>query len=184
MELTHLNSTQSDIEGPKRNLLQVPAYYAEISKTSDGGKTWKTVFNDVGNFYFNGIDCPDTQNCWVVGESESDSLTPGVRILHTSDGGTTWQTQLYVNDSTYSMMDVAFINATEGWACGGILTETHFAGEFWHTSDAGKTWTPQQVQGVYGTTLSFVWINQTLGQYVGWATAFTRSGQSSVLMYK
>jgi len=76
------------------------------------------------------------------------------------------------------------LNATEGWACGGILTQRNFAGEFWHTSDGGKTWKNQSVAGVYGTTLSFVWVNQTLGQYVGWATAFTLNGQSSVLMYK
>jgi len=168
MEVTSIDSVDESIKGPDRKLLQVPAYYAAISKTADGGKTWKTVYEDTGNFYFNGIDCPDTQNCWVVGESESDSLTPGVRILHTGDGGATWQTQLYVNDSTYSLMDVAFVNATEGWACGGILTQRNFAGEFWHTSDGGKTWKNESVvQGVYGTTLSFVWVNQTLGQYVG-----------------
>jgi photosystem II stability/assembly factor-like uncharacterized protein len=165
-----------------RNLLQVPGYWAEISKTSDGGKTWKTMFKDVGNFYFNGIDCPDENNCYVVGESESDSLSPGVRILHTGDGGNTWEVQLFVADPTYSLLDISFINATEGWATGGVLTETHFTGDFWHTSDAGKTWTPETVSGVYGTALSFVWVNAT--QYVGWATAFTRSGQSSVLMYK
>jgi len=177
-------SSEGSMAGPERKLLQVPGYYAEISKTADGGKTWTTVYNDEGNFYFNGIDCPDTQNCYVVGESESDSLNPGVRILHTGDGGKTWDVQLYVNDPTYSMLDISFINATEGWAAGGILTETHFTGEFWHTSDAGKTWIPQNVSGVYGTALTFTWVNETLGQYVGWATAFTRSGQSSVLMYK
>jgi len=74
------------------------------------------------------------------------------------------------------------VNKTEGWAAGGILTETKFEGEFWHTSDGGKTWAPQQVAGVYGTALSFAWVTDT--QYVGWATAFTRSGQSSVLIYK
>jgi len=179
MEVTLSN--QTDIQPPRRSLLQVPGYYAEISKTSDGGKTWNTVFHDIGNFYFNGIDCVDENTCWVVGESESDSLTPGARILHTADGGANWEVQLYVNDSTYSLLDIGFVNATEGWAIGGILTE-RFDGEFWHTTDAGKTWNPQQLAGVYGTALSFAWVSDT--QYVGWATAFTRNGQSSVLIYK
>jgi photosystem II stability/assembly factor-like uncharacterized protein len=165
-----------------RHLLQTPDYWAEITKTTDGGKTWTTVYHDVGNFYFNAIDCPDVNNCYAVGESESDSLSPGVRILHTGDGGATWETQLFVQDPTYSLMDISFISPTEGWATGGILTQTHFTGDFWHTTDSGKTWKAETVSGVYGNGLSFVWVNQTA--YVGWATAFTRSGQSSVLMYK
>jgi len=162
-----------------RRLLQ-SGYMAQIAKTSDGGRTWSTVYND-GDFYFNGIDCPSVNHCFVVGESESDSPNPGCRILHTADGGQTWEVQLYVNDSTYSLLDIAMVSETEGWATGGVLTEK-FQGTYWHTSDGGKTWTPQEVTGIYGNALSFVPISDT--NYVGWSTAFTRSGQSSTLIYK
>jgi hypothetical protein len=176
--------TRTLAESHDRKLLQSNGYIAEISKTSDGGKTWSTVYNNTGNFYFNAIDCWDTENCWVVGESDSDSANPGVRILHTADGGKNWDVQLFINDSDYSMMDVNFINATEGWVAGGILQESHFTGVFWRTSDAGKTWVASNVSGVYGTALSFTPLDATSGTYVGWATALTREGQSSVLMYK
>jgi len=161
-----------------RKLLQ-SGYIAQIAKTSDAGKTWQTMFEST-DFYFNGIDCPSENHCFVVGESESDSPNPGCRILHTSDGGANWEVQLYVNDSTYSLMDIAMVNETEGWATGGILTEK-FNGEYWHTSDGGKTWTPQAIEGVYGNALTFA-VNGD--SYVGWSTAFTRSGQSSTLIYK
>jgi len=163
---------------PSRRLLQ-SGYMAQIAKTADGGKTWQTVFN-ADDFYFNGIDCPSENHCFVVGESESDSPNPGCRILHTADGGATWEVQLYVNNSAYSLLDIAMFNETEGWATGGVLDEK-FQGTYWHTSDGGKTWTAEEVQGIYGNALSFVANGDS---YVGWSTAFTRSGQSSTLIYK
>jgi len=167
---------------PGRRLLQT-GYAAAITKSSDGGKTWTTVFQDLGNYYFNAIDCPTETDCWIVGESESDSPQPGVRILHTGDGGKNWDVQMYNASSDYSLMDISMLNTTEGWAAGGKLTEADFEGHFWHTTDGGKTWTLENlVKNVYGNDLSFVW-NQDK-TYVGWATAFTKSGQSSTLIYK
>jgi len=165
-----------------RNLLQTYGYDAAISKTSDGGKTWTTVYNDTGNFYFNDIDCPTTTDCWAVGESESDSPQPGVRILHTADGGQNWDVQLYVNNPDYSLMEIACVNSTECWAVGGIFSRI-INGLFYHTSDGGKTWVnAQTLNDEYPTALSFY---QPPGssKYYGWATAFTLEGQSSVLVY-
>jgi len=164
-----------------RRLLQA-GYAASVIKTSDGGQTWTKVYEDLGNFYTNAIDCPTANECWVVGESESDSPQPGVRILHTGDGGNTWEVQMYNSTSTYSLMDISMLNTTEGWATGGMLSEREFEGHFWHTVDGGKSWSLQQVQGVYGNALSLAFNEDDT--YVGWATAFTRSGQSSTLIYK
>jgi photosystem II stability/assembly factor-like uncharacterized protein len=67
---------------------------AEIVKTSDGGKTWTSLFYDEGNFYFNQIDCADETHCCAVGEADA-SAAPGVRIYCTVDGTTF--TQVYFN---------------------------------------------------------------------------------------
>jgi photosystem II stability/assembly factor-like uncharacterized protein len=32
-------------------------YTAELWKSVDGGKTWKSLFSDEGSFYFNDISC-------------------------------------------------------------------------------------------------------------------------------
>jgi len=167
-----------------RSLLQTSGYVAAVARTTDGGKTWATVFSDMGDYYFNDIDCPTTTDCWVVGESESDSPNPGVRIIHTADGGATWDTQLYINDPTYSLIEIAMVNATEGWASGAILTRG-INGQFFHTTD-GKTWTmAQALTDEYAMAMSlFKNPNAANGTYQGWASAFTLEGSSSVLVYK
>jgi len=172
----------SHLTRPARSLQQEYGYKAAIAASHDGGKTWATVYNDTGNFYFNDIDCPTATDCWVVGESESDSSEPGVRILHSGDSGATWQVQYYNNNPDYSLMEVAMLNSQEGWACGGLLTHS-ITGEFWHTTNGGVTWNLEQsVADAYCTAISFV--QPTGSPYLGWATAFTLEGQSSVLVYK
>jgi len=175
-----LGLEETPVNPAGRRLHQTSGYLAAISKTTDAGKTWTTVYNGTG-FYFNDIDCPTTTDCWAVGESESDSPTPGVRILHTGDGGQTWDVQLYVDNPNYSLMEIGMVNATEGWALGGEFTRI-ITGHFWHTSDGGKTWNLEQtVNDEYGSAVSFVPTSSS--DYLGWATAFTTAGQSSVLKY-
>jgi len=173
---------QMALTGPSRRPLQSYPYLAAVSKTTDGGKTFTTVYNDTGNFYFNDIDCPTVTDCWAVGESESDSPNPGVRIVHTSNGGANWDIQLYINNGEYSFTDVGMITTMEGWAVGAILSRS-ITGLFFHTTDGGKTWTQTQtLTDEYPFAIDFY---QATGSntYLGWATALTIEGKSSVLRY-
>jgi len=154
-------------------------YHAAIAKTTDGGKTWKTVYYDQGNFYFNGISCSTELHCWAVGEADNGP-NPGSRILHTNDGGNTWEVQLYNKNPAYSLMAIAMISDTEGWAAGGEL-DAKFQGQFWHTTDGGKTWTDSEIFSIYGNDLSFVVGPQGVK---GFATAFTLEQQSAVCVYE
>jgi hypothetical protein len=169
-----------DPKEPVRALSSDNTYHAAIAKTTDGGKTWNTVFYDQGNFYFNGISCPSENHCYAVGESEGDSPKPGSRIMHTADGGKTWEQQLYNPNPAYSLMAIEMISETEGWAAGGEL-DVSFQGQFWHTLDAGKTWVADHVFGIYGNDLSFA--TGPKG-YKGFATAFTMETQSAVVLYE
>lgn len=128
-------------------------YVAGIAKTTDGGKTWTTVFSKMGEFYFNGIDCWDENNCAAVGEADSGSA-PGARIYVTSDGGKTWTRTMFNAGAANSIMAVTYISATELWASGGAMV-TGIPGHFHHSTDGGKTWTMDVVPGAYGTSLSF-----------------------------
>ena len=92
---------------------------AQIVKTTDGGETWTSVFEDEGNFYLNGIDCLDEDTCVAVGESDADSPSPGSRIFTTVDGGATWNLSLLVSDPQESLMNVVFRSPDEIWAVGG-----------------------------------------------------------------
>lgn len=154
-------------------------YTAGIAKTTDGGRTWKTVFYQEDAFYFNAISCPSENSCFAVGES-SDGPAPGGRILATKDGGATWTVQMYDPNPTLSLFDINMLNEKEGWATGGELS-SNFMGHFYKTNDGGQTWEDNAVQGVYGNNLAFVPTSN--GGYVGYATAFTAESSSSILRY-
>lgn len=124
--------------------------------TTDGGKTWKSVFSKEGEFYFNGIDCSptDPKHCCAVGEA-SDSpervcqcsmrrshRPQGSRIYCTTDGEK-WERMVYYNGTSsegYSLMEIRFVSDKEIWAVGGTLTVVAPAGWFLHSLDGGKTW--------------------------------------------
>lgn len=149
---------------------------AQILKTTDGGKTWESVFWDEGNFYFNQISCFTETNCVAVGEADS-SNQPGIRFYMTTDGFKT-VTRTYFNpSSTLSVLAVDMVSETEVWAAGGNL-DTDFLGYFWHSLDGGKTWSNQTVAGVYGNAMSFPNSSR------GYATAFNFESNSAFLTYQ
>jgi len=166
---------------PIRQLNDNNTYHAAITKTTDGGKTWSTVYYSEGLFYFNAISCPSENHCFAVGEAEGDSKRPGSRIMHTADGGKTWDEQLYNPNPAYSLLAIEMISETEGWAGGGEL-DLSFQGQFWHTLDAGKTWTADHVFGIYANDLSLV--GDTTKGYKGYATCFTMETQSAIALYE
>lgn len=56
----------------------------QISKTTDGGKTWVTTAIASTDGWMRGITCTDANNCWIAGRVN------GKRILRTTNGGTSW----------------------------------------------------------------------------------------------
>ena len=151
-------------------------WQAQIVKTTDGGKTFESVFWDEGNFYFNQISCADEDNCCAVGESDAGPA-PGVRIHCTNDGGKNWKRTFFTGEADLSVMAVEFVTSDIVWAAGGRLSSTNFEGFFWQSTDGGNTWSNETVPGVYGNHMSFP------SESVGYASSFDRDSQSSILQY-
>jgi len=148
---------------------------AQIVKTTDGGKTWTSLFYDE-TFYFNQIGCTDETHCCAVGEADTSS-EPGVRIYCTTDG-TTWNRIMYNDNPNMSIMALRFIDSQNGWAAGGDLAEFGITGYFWQTTDGGQTWTNSTVPGQYGNDISFPTASK------GYAVAFNQEDQSSLLVFQ
>lgn len=137
-------------------------YQAQITMTKDGGSTFTTVFNDVGNFYFNSIDCQPSNPDWccAVGEADSDSPQSGARIHCTQDGGSTWNRTFYAPGTAsegFSLMEIAYATDLDVWALGGELSSIFPSAWFLYSSDGGVTWshgTPP-MQGYMSLGLSF-----------------------------
>lgn len=137
-------------------------YQAQITKTTDGGATFTTVFNQSNAFYFNGIDCQPSNADWccACAESDSDSPVPGARVLCTQDGGTTWKQNFYAPATStygYSLMEIRFTTDTDVWAVGGQLNAIDTTAMFINSQDGGVTWTQQiMFPGEYAMGLSVV----------------------------
>jgi photosystem II stability/assembly factor-like uncharacterized protein len=118
-------------------------FYAAISKTTDGGKTYTVVYQNTGNFYMNDIDCTTADHCVAVAEGPG-----GAMIMNTHDGGKTWNTR--VNEPAgASCVAVKMIDDMEGWAaCGIAISQFDIQSHFWHTTDGGDNWSNVMMKGL------------------------------------
>jgi photosystem II stability/assembly factor-like uncharacterized protein len=92
-----------------------------IMATNNGGSNWTTQYSGSSSSDFNAIDMlPDNLHGWAV---SGDGL-----VFTTTDGGVDWNAQVSGIDTI--LLDVDFVNATNGWACGT-------SGTILHTGDGG-----------------------------------------------
>ena len=112
-------------------------YSAQIFRTTDGGKTFKSVFESVDLFYFNGIECSDVKTCYAVGSGDK-----AVYIYATKDGGDSWRVAYEmprVNGAHYSLMSIGVSDGTV-IAAGGGQTAKGYESFIVTSDDAGETW--------------------------------------------
>jgi hypothetical protein len=103
----HVLAANAHAEGGGVSAAAPSTWEAQIAKTTDGGKTWSTVFTKVGAFYFNEIECTDERTCCVVAETGGGNGTEGAgTFFHcTQDGGATWVETLANPDPDSSLSE-------------------------------------------------------------------------------
>lgn len=168
----NLRSEDADDEG------ETGTYMNQVLKTTDGGKTWTSVYKQNGENYPNGIHCYDANTCAFVAESSDDSAKPGVSIYYTADGGNNWKEVMYLQSGSMSLMQVRMVSATEFHAVGGNLDNHDFGTLHFHTTDAGQKF--EQIDSLRGTYLNSL---QFVNEGLAYGSAFTKAGQSTVLKY-
>jgi hypothetical protein len=154
-------------------------WFGAVSKTTDGGKTWTQVFQtdlEKDTLYFNGISCSSESHCAVVAEGYDEQGNYKTVGYVTFDGGLTWTASLSTAD--VGLMQIKFTSELEGWAAGTSKQGRNLYGQFYHTTDGGKTWALQQsLQNCFAIDMDFA-VNR------GYAACSSSSGSScSVAVY-
>jgi photosystem II stability/assembly factor-like uncharacterized protein len=119
--------------------------WTTIKYTTDGGKTWKTSYEELKSEDFGaGVGL---QNVLFVDRNTGWSIGNSGLIYHTGDGGKHWVRQ----KSGYKksqLWKIQFIDSKTGWIAGTDQT-TAWTGIILHTVDGGHHWKTQyKVDGV------------------------------------
>ncbi len=114
----------------------IAASNALIIKTSDGGKTWKKVYQSNRPFETTWkVSFPSERVGYVTIQSYNPD--PGAkqqRVAKTTDGGETWKEINLVEDAAAREFGIGFINENHGFV--GTMNSG------FETKDGGLTWTP------------------------------------------
>jgi hypothetical protein len=117
--------------GPGRGSAIVDWPGASVSSSSDGGKTWTTIFTGTDGIW--GLDLLSADVGWVVGVTS---------LSRTTDGGSSWQ-QMGEPQGQF-LVAVDFSSSGTGF---GITTK----GQLVSTTDGGSSWAPSGFTGSAGS---------------------------------
>ena len=120
---------------------------SSVLTTSDGGTNWtQSVLPQqpsslVGPVTAQGISCPSTQECFVVGSETLPDGSPSGRVFATDDGGLQWVSQT-LPVSTTSLMGISCPSTTDCVAVGGGIPPRGGPGQavIETTTDGGNDW--------------------------------------------
>jgi photosystem II stability/assembly factor-like uncharacterized protein/dienelactone hydrolase len=109
---------------------------ALVLKTSDGGKTWKKVYQSNRPFETTWkVSFPSEKVGYVTIQSYNpDPNVKQQRVAKTTDGGETWQEINLVEDAGARQFGIGFIDELHGFV--GTMNSGY------ETKDGGSTWTP------------------------------------------
>ncbi|MBS1950982.1 MAG: hypothetical protein OJF59_000055 [Cytophagales bacterium] len=116
-----------------------PAY---IFITADGGKNWKTVYqNESKEAFIDGLDFWDEQK----GVAYGDPVNGRMLVISSPDGGATWQELAENNRPQLKPGEASFAASGTGLRCYGkkeiIITTGGKISRLWKSKNSGETWT-------------------------------------------
>ena len=115
--------------------------HAIVLKTSDGGVTWRRVFETQRLWEITWkLSFPTSRMGYATIQSYNPDKTADWRYVGKSiDGGDTWHEQPLIRDPAWNELGVCFLDESHGWIGGmpGGL-ETRDGGESWSSTTLGK----------------------------------------------
>lgn len=123
--------------------------HARILKTTDGGKSWRAVFDSdrAGDINWK-LAFPSSRIGYatIISYQAPEGEARGY-VVKTDDGGEHWRRLTVSRDRNWIPYGIAFIDEEKGWVGGSTGG--------YATRDGGKTWTPQAM-GLATNRIKFV----------------------------
>ncbi|MEI6885136.1 MAG: YCF48-related protein [Bacteroidota bacterium] len=163
-ELTSISFSDS-LHGWAVGNITTNIFYAQILKTSDGGKSWTEI--EPGTADINSIFFSDSLHGWMCGGSD--------RLFRTSDGGLHWTGS---NIKRYSnFYSIQFTDSLHGCVVGDGGLWPYFGGIAAFSDDGGKTW--HRDDACVGTPLHSIFFTDSgFGYAAGEEGAVVRWGEN------
>jgi photosystem II stability/assembly factor-like uncharacterized protein len=123
--------------------------HARILKTTDGGKSWRAVFDSErpgDNNWKLAFPSPRVGYATIISYRAPDGEARGY-VVKTEDGGEHWRRLTVTHDKDWIPYGINFIDDVSGWVGGSTGG--------YGTSDGGKTWLPQAM-GLSTNKIRFV----------------------------
>ncbi|HEX9655536.1 MAG TPA: YCF48-related protein [Bacteroidota bacterium] len=132
-----------------------------VIRSIDGGHTWQEWSRIAGALYIRDI--------WFI-DIDTGVVLSGLSIYRTNDSGKSWN---QVHSNSLGFLGVAFADESTGVACGqgGIIART---------TDAGLTWTDQQIANYYAGLAAIGFANERVGYTVGLLTGSDTTSQGPI----
>ncbi|MCU7501128.1 MAG: T9SS type A sorting domain-containing protein [Bacteroidota bacterium] len=128
-------------------VISVNANPGSIYLTSDGGKTWKQIFNSSSSSFVD-LSMPAKDNIWAT--------TAKGEIYSTSDGGQSWKIQYYDNTKSGCMLNFIKMFDLKNGVAMGDNSSSDLPAVFLNTSDGGNTWTSVN-PAAFGSSSGDMW---------------------------
>ena len=113
-----------------------------VLKTTDGGETWGTVYQEPGDIEFDDIAVNHTGELFLITNSTRGPAEHTGKIMKSTDAGSNWTT---VDTTNFPLSQITFNNnfgfCTGGYEEGKIIRSDDNGNTWAHTVSCGEYWT-------------------------------------------
>ncbi len=134
-----------------------------LLRTTDGGKSWKTVLATTGSWQHLAPCFYDSKTAWAAAYDEE--ATTNLAMFRTTDGGRTWKQSPLSQPHILMNCSLSFPSTDKGWL---MVIPDHGMnfdpGDLYETTNGGASW--QLINSTEASPRDWIWENAALPEFM------------------